>query len=278
MADLGTFIVESDTRTAGQLKPEEAALYECLQLTGRDISAYLVDGDFSFASMEKKLTHDGQGGSSLDLAQATSAWIRTKSKRVPLSFSPPLRAAPLARGCQVSRGSDRAFLAGRRPSRRPRCTSHCWSARASAPRSRPPGSPTPSCQSCEASCGCPACASTSALLASDASCECCALLCQVRRPRPSQRACRLQFGTIHLTFCMILCRGACEGGPPGSLGQGGLAHPSRARGPCAGAGVGRHRLHHRKVAPPLCGPLPWPDLHPGQQGLPLAACNTERLH
>ena len=73
MADLGTFIVESDTRTAGQLKPEEAALYECLQLTGRDISAYLVDGDFSFASMEKKLTHDGQGGSSLDLAQATSA-------------------------------------------------------------------------------------------------------------------------------------------------------------------------------------------------------------
>lgn len=68
-ADLGTFIIESDTQTAAQLSKEEAALYECLQLVGRDISAYLVDGDFSFSGMDRRLVQDGQGSSSLDLTK-----------------------------------------------------------------------------------------------------------------------------------------------------------------------------------------------------------------
>ena len=35
-----------------KLPQEEAALYECLRLSSRDISAYVVDGDFSFHSLE----------------------------------------------------------------------------------------------------------------------------------------------------------------------------------------------------------------------------------
>ena len=31
---------------------EEASLYECLKLSGSNISAYLVDGDFSFSALE----------------------------------------------------------------------------------------------------------------------------------------------------------------------------------------------------------------------------------
>ena len=69
-ADLGTFIVESDTETSSKLSKEEAALYECLELVGRDISAYLVDGEFSFSGMEQRLVGDGKGHSSLDLTQA----------------------------------------------------------------------------------------------------------------------------------------------------------------------------------------------------------------
>ncbi len=66
---MGTFLVESDTQTASQLSQEEAALYECLQLIGRDISAYLVDGEFSFSGLEQRLVGDGKGHSSLDLTQ-----------------------------------------------------------------------------------------------------------------------------------------------------------------------------------------------------------------
>lgn len=68
-ADLGTFLVESDTQTASQLSQEEAALYECLELIGRDISAYLVDGEFSFSGLEQRLVGDGTEHSSLDLTQ-----------------------------------------------------------------------------------------------------------------------------------------------------------------------------------------------------------------
>ena len=51
--DLGTFLVENDTATVEALPREEAALYECLLLRGSDISAYLVDGDFSFSELER---------------------------------------------------------------------------------------------------------------------------------------------------------------------------------------------------------------------------------
>jgi hypothetical protein len=50
--DLGSFSVESDTALISKLPPEEAAAYECLRLRSRDISAYVVDGDFSFAALE----------------------------------------------------------------------------------------------------------------------------------------------------------------------------------------------------------------------------------
>lgn len=78
--DLGTFIVESDSQTASQLSQEEAALYECLELVGRDISAYLVDGDFSFSGMEKRMVGDGEGHSDLDLAKVSCPAILWKPR------------------------------------------------------------------------------------------------------------------------------------------------------------------------------------------------------
>lgn len=51
--DLGSFSVETDTSLIAQLPQEEAALYECLRLRSRDISAYVVDGDFSFHALEQ---------------------------------------------------------------------------------------------------------------------------------------------------------------------------------------------------------------------------------
>lgn len=51
VADLGSFIVETDTQTSSKLSHEEAALYECIELVGRNISAYLVDGEFSFLGL-----------------------------------------------------------------------------------------------------------------------------------------------------------------------------------------------------------------------------------
>ena len=53
MLDLGSFSVESDTGLIAQLPQEEAALYECLRLRSRDISAYVVDGEFSFQALEQ---------------------------------------------------------------------------------------------------------------------------------------------------------------------------------------------------------------------------------
>ena len=52
MADLGRFVLESDKDMASSLPLEEASLYECLKLSGSNISAYLVDGDFSFSALE----------------------------------------------------------------------------------------------------------------------------------------------------------------------------------------------------------------------------------
>ena len=53
MADLGRFVLQSDKDTADSLPQQEASLYECLQLAGSSISAYLVDGDFSFSALER---------------------------------------------------------------------------------------------------------------------------------------------------------------------------------------------------------------------------------
>ena len=51
--DLGSLLMESDAETPARLPAEAAALYQCLRLTSRDISAYLVDGTFSFAALER---------------------------------------------------------------------------------------------------------------------------------------------------------------------------------------------------------------------------------
>ena len=52
MVDLGSIELESDTNLISTLPQEEAALYECLRLCSKDISAYVVDGEFSFTGLE----------------------------------------------------------------------------------------------------------------------------------------------------------------------------------------------------------------------------------
>ena len=52
VVDLGSIELESDTNLISTLPQEEAALYECLRLRSKDISAYVVDGEFSFTGLE----------------------------------------------------------------------------------------------------------------------------------------------------------------------------------------------------------------------------------
>jgi len=56
--DLGRFIIESDHSTAAMLPPEEAGLYECIKLTGSNVSAYAVDGAFDWASLSDSSSPD----------------------------------------------------------------------------------------------------------------------------------------------------------------------------------------------------------------------------
>ncbi len=51
MLDFGRFVLDSNAAALGQLTEEEAAVYLPFQLAGRDISAYLVDGAFSWSFM-----------------------------------------------------------------------------------------------------------------------------------------------------------------------------------------------------------------------------------
>ena len=67
MLDLGSFAVESDTALISKLPPEEAAMYECLRLRSRDISAYVVDGEFSFAALEAAAAADPEVGCTCQL-------------------------------------------------------------------------------------------------------------------------------------------------------------------------------------------------------------------
>ncbi|KAL4527774.1 hypothetical protein Ndes2437A_g02912 [Nannochloris sp. 'desiccata'] len=55
--DLGRFIIETDHSTAAMLPPEEAGLYECIKLTGSNVSAYAVDGAFDWASLSNSSSH-----------------------------------------------------------------------------------------------------------------------------------------------------------------------------------------------------------------------------
>jgi hypothetical protein len=51
--DFGRFVFDSDAASLTHLSEEEAAVYLPFQLAGRNLSAYLVDGDFSWAYMEE---------------------------------------------------------------------------------------------------------------------------------------------------------------------------------------------------------------------------------
>lgn len=49
--DFGRFVLDSDAAALRRLSEEEAAVYLPFQLAGRDLSAYLVDGNFSWDFM-----------------------------------------------------------------------------------------------------------------------------------------------------------------------------------------------------------------------------------
>ena len=51
--DLGRFVIESDYDTVRSLSNEEAALYECIKLTGSNVSAFVVDQKFSWRQLEE---------------------------------------------------------------------------------------------------------------------------------------------------------------------------------------------------------------------------------
>lgn len=68
--DLGRFAIESDPATASSLPQEEAALYECLRLEGKDVSAYLVDGHFDWSREASRRLPGSSGGAAPDGAGA----------------------------------------------------------------------------------------------------------------------------------------------------------------------------------------------------------------
>lgn len=69
MLDLGRFVVRSDHEAAGKLPAEQAALYECIHLEGRDVLAYLVDGEFRWSH------EDEVGGASRE-----RGWLRCSGR------------------------------------------------------------------------------------------------------------------------------------------------------------------------------------------------------
>ena len=50
--DFGSFALDSDADAAADLPAEEAALYMGFKLSARNISSFLVDGDFSWALLK----------------------------------------------------------------------------------------------------------------------------------------------------------------------------------------------------------------------------------
>ena len=55
--DFGSFVLDSDASAAADLPAEEAALYMGFKLSARNISAFLVDGDFGWALLTKFEAH-----------------------------------------------------------------------------------------------------------------------------------------------------------------------------------------------------------------------------
>ena len=50
--DFGSFALDSDANAAADLPAEEVALYMGFKLSARNISSFLVDGDFTWALLE----------------------------------------------------------------------------------------------------------------------------------------------------------------------------------------------------------------------------------
>ncbi|KAK9819963.1 hypothetical protein WJX72_004515 [[Myrmecia] bisecta] len=127
--DFGRFVLESDRELAEKLPPEEAALYECLRLQMRDISAYLVDGDFSFTALEARgayaaikdaaqqqevLSEEGQPAEAAIGASALSKAIESavdESEAKGAAHGGTAVFIPLLERC----GADAALQAGRFP-------------------------------------------------------------------------------------------------------------------------------------------------------------------
>lgn len=53
VVDTGSCVIESDMDAVNALPADEAALYECIKLRIQDVSAYAVDGQFSFSALAK---------------------------------------------------------------------------------------------------------------------------------------------------------------------------------------------------------------------------------
>lgn len=84
--DLGRFIIETDPATAAALPPEEAGLYECIKLTGSNVSAYAVDGAFDWAAASGGGGNGSGGGSGklIPLLERCGMQVGLQAARYPI--------------------------------------------------------------------------------------------------------------------------------------------------------------------------------------------------
>jgi Repeating coiled region of VPS13 len=99
--DLGRFIIETDHVTAAGLPPDEAGLYECIKLTGSNVSAYAVDGKFDWTSLSST-------GSSTGSSTSTGNKGDEERKKFPLApvLVPLLDRCGMEVGLQAARYPD----------------------------------------------------------------------------------------------------------------------------------------------------------------------------
>ena len=106
--DLGRFIIETDPETAAHLSPEEAGLYECIRLTGSNVSAYAVDGAFDWATVaEEAAGSDAAAAAADDDAKEGGK----SSKKSNFKFVPLLDRCGMRIGLQAARFPDPKYPA-----------------------------------------------------------------------------------------------------------------------------------------------------------------------
>lgn len=81
--DLGYFVIQTDEEMPARLNKEEAALYECLKMSGRDVSAYLVDGPFDW-TQHQEARREGEAGGEGSSSTTTTTSTSSSSKGIPL--------------------------------------------------------------------------------------------------------------------------------------------------------------------------------------------------